>query len=164
MLPSLNAAGWRPPPDCDAWRPTRECVGATPTRMPHVHTMILALSLATRIDWDGNSLVATFPGGTRSQVFLKSPTEEAIASPDHVLFVLDSSGPNLTEAHSAASAAPLTLILGDSLSEPAGRFSSSRIELDTCGIREHLHELVQITRRFRRRCARAIARSAHAAC
>ena len=45
-----------------------------------------------RIEWDGDSLVATFPGGTRSQVFLKSPTEEAIASPDHFLFVLDSSG------------------------------------------------------------------------
>lgn len=45
-----------------------------------------------RMEWDGDSLIATFPGGTRSQVFLKSPTEEAIASPDHFRFVLDSSG------------------------------------------------------------------------
>jgi ketosteroid isomerase-like protein len=45
-----------------------------------------------RMDWDGDSLIATFPGGTRSQVFLKSPTEEAIASPNRFLFTLDSTG------------------------------------------------------------------------
>jgi ketosteroid isomerase-like protein len=45
-----------------------------------------------KMDWDGDSLIATFPGGTRSQVFLKSPTEEAIASPNRFLFTLDSSG------------------------------------------------------------------------
>ena len=43
---------------------------------------------ALRIDWDGDSLIATFPGGTRSQVFLKSPRvlEGRILLPDKRLY------------------------------------------------------------------------------
>ena len=45
-----------------------------------------------KMEWDGDSLIATFPNGTRSQVFLKSPTEEAIESVDRFVFVLDNTG------------------------------------------------------------------------
>jgi hypothetical protein len=45
-----------------------------------------------QMEWDGDSLIATLPNGAQSQVFLKSPTEEAIATPEHFLFVLDASG------------------------------------------------------------------------
>ena len=44
------------------------------------------------MEWDGDSLLATLPNGSRSQVFLKSPTEEAIATPERFLFVLDATG------------------------------------------------------------------------
>ena len=55
-------------------------------------TYLLPDSGTLLMEWDGNSLLATLPNGSRSQVFLKSPTEEAIATPEHFLFVLDGSG------------------------------------------------------------------------
>lgn len=42
--------------------------------------------------WDGDSLIARLPTGAQSQVFLKSPTEEEVASAEHFVFVLDSTG------------------------------------------------------------------------
>ena len=45
-----------------------------------------------RLDWDGDSLMATLPNGPRTQIFLKSPTEEATALPDHFVFTLDATG------------------------------------------------------------------------
>src|SRR5262249_10539905 len=46
-----------------------------------------------KMEWDGDSLIGTRPVGTRLQVFLKSPTEEApIAGSDRLVFVLDKTG------------------------------------------------------------------------
>ena len=45
------------------------------------------------LEWDGRALLATYPGGTRTQVFLKSPTEEeALGGADRLRFTLDADG------------------------------------------------------------------------
>jgi ketosteroid isomerase-like protein len=45
-----------------------------------------------RLDWDGNALMGTYPSGTRTQVFLKSPTDEAVFGLDHLKFELNATG------------------------------------------------------------------------
>ena len=44
------------------------------------------------VQWDGTSLIATFPNGNRYQIFLGSPTEEVTTAASKLKFVLDSSG------------------------------------------------------------------------
>ena len=55
-------------------------------------TYVLDDKRSLRLEWDGDSLMATLPNGIRSQFFLKSPTEEAIAGPSRIHFVLDQRG------------------------------------------------------------------------
>lgn len=55
-------------------------------------TYVLLDGRRLEMKWDGDALLATLPNGSRSQVFLQSPTEEATATPEHFLFVVDSSG------------------------------------------------------------------------
>jgi ketosteroid isomerase-like protein len=45
-----------------------------------------------RLEWDGDSLMAFLPNGSHTQIFLKSPTEEATALPEHFVFTLDATG------------------------------------------------------------------------
>src|SRR5262245_36438053 len=55
-------------------------------------TYVLQDGRTLKMEWDGDSLIGTLPGGTRSQIFLKSPTEEASERPNRLAFVLDKTG------------------------------------------------------------------------
>ena len=55
-------------------------------------TYVIDADRALRLEWDGESMMATFPGDLRTQFFLKSPTEEAIAGSERLEFVLDERG------------------------------------------------------------------------
>lgn len=55
-------------------------------------TYVMADGRTLRLDWDGDALMATLPNGPRTQIFLKSPTEEATALPEHFVFTLDATG------------------------------------------------------------------------
>ena len=45
-----------------------------------------------RLEWDGDALIGTYPSGARTQVFLKSSTDEAAFGPDHLRFELNATG------------------------------------------------------------------------
>jgi ketosteroid isomerase-like protein len=55
-------------------------------------TYVMADGRTLRLEWDGDSLMATLPNGPRTQIFLKSPTEEVTALPEHFAFTLDAAG------------------------------------------------------------------------
>jgi hypothetical protein len=65
----------------------------TPTTyQPYAGRYVIDTKRSLRLDWDGDALLAIYPSGARSQVFLKSPTEEAVQGPDHFRFVLNEGG------------------------------------------------------------------------
>ena len=41
-------------------------------------TLVIDAGRVLRLAWEDGALLATFPGGARTQVFLASPTEEAV--------------------------------------------------------------------------------------
>jgi ketosteroid isomerase-like protein len=55
-------------------------------------TYVMTDGRTLRLEWDGDSLMATLPTGPRTQIFLKSPTEEVTALPEHFTFTLDATG------------------------------------------------------------------------
>jgi ketosteroid isomerase-like protein len=55
-------------------------------------TYVMADGRTLTLRWDGDSLMAILPDGVRTQIFLKSPTDEATAAPDHFVFTLDAAG------------------------------------------------------------------------
>ena len=59
---------------------------------PYAGTYVIDAKRSLRLEWDGDALLATYPNGARTQVFLQSPTEEAVNGPDHLRFVLDDGG------------------------------------------------------------------------
>jgi ketosteroid isomerase-like protein len=59
---------------------------------PYAGRYVIDTKRSLRLDWDGDALLAIYPSGARSQVFLKSPTEEAVQGPDHFRFVLNEGG------------------------------------------------------------------------
>jgi ketosteroid isomerase-like protein len=59
---------------------------------PYAGTYVIDAKRSLRLAWDGDALLGTFPSGARTQVFLKSPTEEAAAGPDRFTFVLAPGG------------------------------------------------------------------------
>jgi ketosteroid isomerase-like protein len=62
------------------------------TYQPYAGTYVIDTKRSLRLEWDGDALLAIYPSGARSQVFLKSPTEEAVQGPDRFRFVLDEGG------------------------------------------------------------------------
>jgi ketosteroid isomerase-like protein len=62
------------------------------TYEPYAGTYRIDAKRSFRLEWDGDALLATYPSGARSQVFLKSPAEEAVQGPDRLRFVLNEGG------------------------------------------------------------------------
>jgi ketosteroid isomerase-like protein len=67
-------------------------VTAARTYEPYAGTYVIDTKRSLRLEWDGDALHATYPSGARTQVFLKSPTEEAVQGPDHFRFELSADG------------------------------------------------------------------------
>lgn len=67
-------------------------VTTSTTYEPYAGTYVIDTERSLRLEWDGDALLATYPSGARSQVFLKSPTDEAVQGPDHFRFVLNEGG------------------------------------------------------------------------
>jgi ketosteroid isomerase-like protein len=67
-------------------------VTTSKTYQPYAGTYVIDTRRSLLLEWDGDALLATYPSGARSQVFLKSPTEEAVQGPDQFRFVLDQAG------------------------------------------------------------------------
>ena len=59
---------------------------------PYAGAYVVDATRTLRLEWDGDGLVATYPSGTRTQVFLKSPTDEAASGTDHLKFELNATG------------------------------------------------------------------------
>jgi hypothetical protein len=55
-------------------------------------TYVMGDGRTLRLESDGDSLIATLPNGPRTQIFLKSATEEATALPERFVFTLDATG------------------------------------------------------------------------
>lgn len=87
----LVGGGWR----LAAAQGTRMYDGPVTTATtyePYAGTYVIDTQRSVRLEWDGEALQATYPSGARSQVFLKSATEEAVQGPDHFRFVLSQTG------------------------------------------------------------------------
>ncbi|HUQ87874.1 MAG TPA: DUF4440 domain-containing protein [Vicinamibacterales bacterium] len=59
---------------------------------PYAGSYVIDEKRSLRLEWDGDALIATYPSGTRTQLFLKSPTDEAVFGPDHLKFELNAAG------------------------------------------------------------------------
>jgi ketosteroid isomerase-like protein len=59
---------------------------------PYAGAYVIDAKRTLRLEWDGDALIGTYPSGTGTQVFLKSPTEEAVFGTDHLRFELNATG------------------------------------------------------------------------
>jgi ketosteroid isomerase-like protein len=59
---------------------------------PYAGAYVIDAKRTLRLEWDGDSLMGTYPNGARTQVFLKSPTDEAAFGPDRLRFELNAAG------------------------------------------------------------------------
>lgn len=56
-------------------------VTTSKTYQPYAGRYVIDTKRSLRLEWDGDALLAIYPSGARSQVFLRSPTEEAGRDP-----------------------------------------------------------------------------------